>query len=145
MREQTEDVVSDGRLAIFERWLAPEPIVAPGAYAAQVARSVIRQLRRQLPRAEGDAEELLTTDLPTRTPFDELVASGQSPLLPPPHGKVQAAIDDVVCSGKNLECLCSDRKRLAKLRFITNQRAKVIQNLRKARENRRDSESADSQ
>lgn len=75
------------------RWLAPEPIQNPGAYASQVARSVIRRLRRQLPRAEGDAEELLTTELPSRTPFDELVANGLSPFLPKPHGKVQAAID----------------------------------------------------
>ncbi len=150
MRDQAEDVVSEVRLAVFGRSLAPPPIRNFTAYAAKAARSAIRKLKRRLPRAEGDVEELLTTELPTRTPFDDLVS--RTPLdkvaaripvdLPNFRGKTQKLIQKTICSGSNLESLSGDDPaRLATLKFDTKE---MTARIKKWRENRGESQSADS-
>jgi DNA-directed RNA polymerase specialized sigma24 family protein len=138
-----EDVVSETRAVLFERLQAGESITHVRSYCVKVARSIIRKLRRQsLPRADAELSDILTTDLPTRTPFDELTAEVPPSYLPRPTGRTQSEIERVVRAGSNLDSITNDRKRLAKLRFLTNERANLIRNLRKTRDSRCESESS---
>ena len=150
MRDEVKDVVSEVRPAMFERSLAPTPIRIFNAYAAKAARSAIRKLKRRLPRAVGDVKELLTTQLPTRTPFDELVSRTPFDALakkmpadaPRFRGKTQKLIQKTICSGSNLESLSGDDPdRLATLKFDTKE---MTARIKKWRENRGESQSADS-
>jgi hypothetical protein len=150
MRDQAEDVVSEVRLLVFQSLLRPKPIPHLRAYAKKVARSVVRKMLRKLPRAEGDIAELLTTELPTRIPFDTLTARTPFDELakkvpvdrPQFRGKIQNRIESTICSGSNLESLSGDDPdRLATLKFDTNE---MTARIKKWRENRGESQSADS-
>jgi hypothetical protein len=141
MRQQTADVLSEARLAMFQRWLASEPIRNPGAYAAQIARSVVRQLRQGLPRWVDAIEGLQAGDPPAMPSFDELV--GRSPAgLPAIRGRTQKLILQTVCAGSSLESLAGGRPgRLAILRFLTR---KLAERIMKSREAMHESQSKNS-
>lgn len=141
MRQLTEDVLSDARLAMFQRWLAPDPIRNPAAYAAQIARSVVRHLRRGYPRSAEAIDELPASDMPAMPSFDELVAR-QPVEIPTMRGRTQKLILQAVCAGSSLESLSGGMpSRLAALRFHAKTMASKI---RRSRKGMRESESPNS-
>jgi hypothetical protein len=114
-----EDVISESMLALYQRWCTGGGINDAKAYASQVARSVVRKLRRR----RSPNELTVLQDLATRegcVTFDELV-SREPEVDPQFRGRVQSMILSAVLSGQSIESISlGDPKRLKALRFQAN-------------------------